>query len=69
MNQIQVKGLNLNGPLPQNLNQLGMLSNVGLQNNRLNGPLPSFRGLSKLKYTYLDKNNFDSIPFDFFHGL
>ncbi|BAT85932.1 hypothetical protein LR48_Vigan03g249000 [Vigna angularis] len=69
VNQIQAKGLNLSGPLPQNLNQLTNLFNVGLQNNRLNGPLPSFRGLSNLKYLYLDNNNFDSIPSDFFDGL
>ncbi|XP_014495842.1 receptor protein kinase TMK1 [Vigna radiata var. radiata] len=69
VNQIQAKGLNLSGPLPQNLNQLTNLFNVGLQNNRLNGPLPSFRGLSNLKYLYLDNNDFDSIPSDFFDGL
>ncbi|XP_020233858.1 receptor protein kinase TMK1 [Cajanus cajan] len=67
--QIQAKGLNLTGPLPQNLNELRNLVNVGLQNNRLNGPLPSFRGLSSLKYAFLDNNNFDSIPSDFFDGL
>ncbi|WVZ06567.1 hypothetical protein V8G54_019913 [Vigna mungo] len=69
VNQIQAKGLNLSGPLPQNLNQLTNLFNVGLQNNRLNGPLPSFRGLSNLKYLYLDYNDFDSIPSDCFDGL
>ncbi|CAJ1882934.1 unnamed protein product [Sphenostylis stenocarpa] len=69
VNQIQAKGLNLSGPLPRNLNQLTNLFNVGLQNNRLNGPLPSFSGLSNLKYLYLDNNNFDSIPSDFFDGL
>ncbi|ESW34963.1 hypothetical protein PHAVU_001G195500 [Phaseolus vulgaris] len=69
VNQIQAKGLNLSGPLSPNLNQLTNLFNVGLQNNRLNGPLPSFRGLSNLKYLYLDNNNFDSIPSDFFDGL
>ncbi|TKY61923.1 Receptor kinase TMK3 [Spatholobus suberectus] len=69
VNQIQAKGLNLSGPLPQNLNQLAMLFNVGLQNNRLNGPLPSLGGLSKLKYAFLDNNDFDSIPSDFFEGL
>ncbi|RDX71920.1 Receptor protein kinase TMK1, partial [Mucuna pruriens] len=69
VNQIEAKGLNLSGPLPQNLNELSMLSNVGLQNNRLNGPLPSFSGLSNLKYAFLDNNDFDSIPSDFFNGL
>ncbi|KAK7284783.1 hypothetical protein RJT34_19536 [Clitoria ternatea] len=69
VNQIQAKGLNLTGPLPQNFNQLSMLSNLGLQNNRLNGPLPSFKGLSKLQFAFLDNNDFDSIPSDFFDGL
>ncbi|KAL2345298.1 hypothetical protein Fmac_006583 [Flemingia macrophylla] len=67
--QIQAKGLNLTGPVPQNLNALTSLMNVGLQNNRLSGPLPSLRGLSGLKYAFLDYNNFDSIPSDFFDGL
>ncbi|KAK7396761.1 hypothetical protein VNO78_17919 [Psophocarpus tetragonolobus] len=69
VNQIQAKNLNLSGPVPQNLNQLSELFNVGLQKNRLSGPLPSFRGLSNLKYAFLDNNNFDSIPSDFFDGL
>lgn len=42
---------------------------MGLQNNKLNGPLPSLKGLSKLKYAFFDNNNFDSIPSDFFEGL
>ncbi|XP_027350884.1 receptor protein kinase TMK1-like [Abrus precatorius] len=67
--QIQAKDLNLSGPLPPNLNQLTMLSNLGLQNNRLSGPLPSLSGLSKLQYAFLDNNNFNSIPSDFFDGL
>ncbi|KAF7818847.1 receptor protein kinase TMK1-like [Senna tora] len=69
VSQIQAKNLSLSGPLPHNFNQLSMLENIGLQNNRLNGSLPSFSGLSKLKYAYLDYNNFDSIPVDFFDGL
>ncbi|KAL2319865.1 hypothetical protein Fmac_028834 [Flemingia macrophylla] len=39
-----------------------MLENLGLQNNNLNGPLPSFNILSKLKYAFLNSNDFDSIP-------
>ncbi|KAJ1379065.1 Protein kinase domain [Sesbania bispinosa] len=69
VSQIQTKNLNLSGPLPQNLNQLTELFNLGLQNNKFNGPLPSLKGLSKLKYAFLDNNNFDSIPPDFFEGL
>lgn len=66
---IQVRGLGLKGPLPRNLNQLTELRNVGLQKNLFNGELPSFSGLSNLQYAYLDSNEFDTIPFDFFQGL
>lgn len=61
--------MNLSGTLPQNLNQLTHLFNLGLQNNKLKGPLPSLKGLSNLKYAFLDNNEFDSIPMDFFQGL
>ncbi|CAA2975583.1 receptor-like kinase TMK3 [Olea europaea subsp. europaea] len=67
--QIQVKGLGLQGPLPQNFNQLDKLQNLGLQNNKLNGDLPTFSGLSNLQFAYLDFNQFDTIPADFFDGL
>lgn len=67
--QIQVRGLGLKGPLPQNFNQLSMLQNLGLQQNHFSGSLPSFSGLSELRYAYLDYNNFDTIPSDFFKGL
>ncbi|XP_051131327.1 receptor protein kinase TMK1-like [Andrographis paniculata] len=67
--QIQVKGLGLKGILPQDFNQLSMLQNLGLQQNQLSGKLPSFSGLAHLKYAYLDYNNFDTIPSDFFRGL
>ncbi|XP_031485099.1 receptor protein kinase TMK1-like [Nymphaea colorata] len=67
--QLQAKNLGLEGPLPANFNQLKYLANLGLQNNRLSGPLPSFSGLSLLQYAYLGNNQFDSIPVDFFDGL
>ncbi|XP_073022691.1 receptor protein kinase TMK1-like isoform X2 [Primulina eburnea] len=67
--QIQVQGLGLKGPLPQNFNQLDMLMNIGLQRNNFNGKLPSFSGLSNLQFVYLDFNEFDTIPADFFQGL
>ncbi|XP_044509728.1 receptor-like kinase TMK3 [Mangifera indica] len=67
--QIQVQSVRLKGPLPQNLNQLSKLENLGLQKNQFNGKLPNFSGLSSLKYAYLDNNEFDSIPGDFFDGL
>ncbi|KAL2328024.1 hypothetical protein Fmac_021451 [Flemingia macrophylla] len=61
--------LGLVGLVPPNLNQLAMLENLGLHNNSLKGPLPSFNGLSKLKNAFLNSNDFDSIPRDFFQGL
>ncbi|KAG9160426.1 hypothetical protein Leryth_008832 [Lithospermum erythrorhizon] len=67
--QLQAKYLGLRGSLPQDLNKLSMLWNIGLQNNKLSGKLPSLSGLSKLKYVYLDFNEFDTIPSDFFRGL
>ncbi|KAK5818519.1 putative receptor protein kinase TMK1 [Gossypium arboreum] len=67
--QIQVQNLGLKGPLPQNLNQLPKLFNLGLQKNHFNGKLPSFSGLSELEFAYLDNNEFDTIPADFFDGL
>ncbi|KAK2989686.1 hypothetical protein RJ640_002459 [Escallonia rubra] len=69
VSQIQVQDMNLKGPLPQNLNQLSKLSNLGLQRNQFSGVLPSLRGLTELQYAYLDYNNFDTIPPDFFLGL
>ncbi|PIN25201.1 Serine/threonine protein kinase [Handroanthus impetiginosus] len=67
--QIQVQGLGLEGPLPQNFNQLDRLFNLGLQRNKFNGKLPTFSGLSDLQFAYLDFNLFDTIPADFFDGL
>lgn len=69
VSQIQVQNMGLKGPLPKNLNQLTKLINLGLQKNQFNGILPSFSGLSELKFAYLDYNNFYSIPSDFFDGL
>ncbi|KAG0492352.1 hypothetical protein HPP92_005750 [Vanilla planifolia] len=67
--QIQVKNLGLSGHLPKSFNRLSYLENLGFQRNNLSGPLPSFRGLSNLRYAYLVGNQFDSIPSDFFSGL
>ncbi|KAJ7981230.1 Receptor protein kinase [Quillaja saponaria] len=67
--QLQAKNLGLKGPLPQNFNQLSELSNLGLQMNKLNGMLPTFSGLSKLEFAFLNENQFDAIPSDFFNGL
>ncbi|KAK2380043.1 receptor protein kinase TMK1 [Trifolium repens] len=67
--QIQAKNLGLIGSLPSNFNQLSELQNLGLQRNNLSGMLPSFSGLSNLQFAYLDYNEFDAIPLDFFNGL
>lgn len=67
--QIQVQNLGLKGPLPPTFNQLSMLNNLGFQRNSFSGPLPSFKGLKNLRWAYLDFNEFDSIPGDFFVGL
>ncbi|KAM7272565.1 hypothetical protein ACFE04_027228 [Oxalis oulophora] len=67
--QIQVQNMGLGGKLPQNLNQLTKLSNVGLQRNNFSGKLPTFSGLSELEFAFLDYNMFDTIPLDFFDGL
>ncbi|XP_030506178.2 receptor-like kinase TMK3 [Cannabis sativa] len=69
VSQIQVQNLGLQGTLPKNFNQLSKLSNLGLQGNKFRGELPSFSGLSELEFAYLDNNEFDTIPFDFFSGL
>ncbi|KAL1298835.1 hypothetical protein HN51_043128 [Arachis hypogaea] len=67
--QIQAKNLGLRGTLPPNFNQLSELYNLGLQRNNLTGMLPSFSGLSKLEFAFLDYNAFEAIPSDFFNGL
>lgn len=67
--QIQVQGLGLKGPLPQDFNQMSELYNLGLQRNGFTGRLPSFKGLSQLQYAYLGYNQFDTIPGDFMEGL
>ena len=69
VSQIQVQNLGLEGTLPKNFNQLSKLSNLGLQGNKFKGELPTFSGLSELEFVYLDNNEFDTIPFDFFNGL
>ncbi|XP_065868707.1 receptor-like kinase TMK3 [Euphorbia lathyris] len=67
--QIQVQKLGLKGSLPPNFNQLSKLYNLGFQNNGFYGKLPSFKGLSELEFAFLDFNQFDTIPSDFFYGL
>ncbi|XP_072992987.1 receptor-like kinase TMK3 [Typha latifolia] len=67
--QIQVQNAGLSGTLPESLSKLSMLTDLGLQGNKLRGKLPSFSGLSNLQKVFLDDNLFDTIPSDFFVGL
>ncbi|XP_054813092.1 receptor protein kinase TMK1-like [Prosopis cineraria] len=67
--QIQAKSLGLKGSLPPSFNLLSELYNLGLQHNKLSGMLPTFSGLSKLEFAFLNDNQFDGIPSDFFDGL
>nr|GME04162.1 receptor-like kinase TMK3 [Ipomoea batatas] len=67
--QIQVQSLGLSGPLPQDINKLDRLESLGLQKNHLYGKLPTLSGLSNLQSVFLDGNQFDLIPANFFHGL
>lgn len=69
VSQIQIQDLGVAGTLPANFTQLSMLSNLGFQNNKFRGELPSFRGLTNLKYAFFNGNQFDTIPLDFFGGL
>eukprot|EP00250_Pteridium_aquilinum_P021854 c25248_g2_i1 orf=52-3171(+) len=66
---LQLKQTNLQGELPQTLNQMVNLKAIGLQGNNFTGPLPSLRGLTLLQTAYLDGQAFTSIPADFFHSL
>ncbi|KAJ3681534.1 hypothetical protein LUZ60_016023 [Juncus effusus] len=69
VSQIQIQQLGVAGTLPPNFTKLTKLSNLGFQGNKFRGRLPSFRGLSKLQYAFLNGNQFDTIPSDFFVGL
>ncbi|KAM7278970.1 hypothetical protein ACFE04_006104 [Oxalis oulophora] len=67
--RIEVKNLGLGGTLPQNFNHLSKIVSLSLQGNNFTGSVPSFAGLSELKYAYLGRNRFDTITSDFFQGL
>ncbi|KAL0326811.1 UNVERIFIED_CONTAM: Receptor protein kinase TMK1 [Sesamum angustifolium] len=64
--RIQIKNLNLQGSLPSSLNKLSSLQVFEVQDNHLGGPFPSFSGLSSLQTIIVSRNNFTSIPPDFF---
>ncbi|KAF5779197.1 putative protein kinase RLK-Pelle-LRR-IX family [Helianthus annuus] len=67
--RIQLGNQNLQGTLPQTLNNLTELQVLEFQNNQLTGPLPSLSGLTQLQNLLLSYNNFTSIPSDFFTGM
>ncbi|PKA58334.1 putative receptor protein kinase TMK1 [Apostasia shenzhenica] len=69
VSQIQLQNFGLSGRLPEDFNELTELVNLGLQRNNFSGELPSLSGLSKLQYAFLNENQFDTIPADFFNGL
>lgn len=66
---ISMQNLGLRGKLPENLNQLQSLTMMSLQQNRFTGMLPSLNGLSNLQVAFLNDNEFDGIPDDFFRNL
>ncbi|KAH9306755.1 hypothetical protein KI387_011159 [Taxus chinensis] len=66
---ISMQSMGLSGKLPANFNQLGSLTTISLQKNNLYGSLPSLSGLSNLQVAYLNDNQFDGIPSDFFKDL
>lgn len=66
---ISMQNLGLKGKLPENLNQLKSLTTMSLQQNGFTGMLPSLNGLSNLQVAFLNDNEFDGIPDDFFRNL
>ncbi|KAM0889601.1 hypothetical protein ACQ4PT_027561 [Festuca glaucescens] len=69
VNNLDLKNANLAGTLPPSFPRLTALQDLSLQNNALSGALPSFAGMSALRHAYLNGNDFDAIPADFFSGL
>ncbi|TVU16685.1 hypothetical protein EJB05_40260, partial [Eragrostis curvula] len=69
VDNLDLKGLGLAGRLPASISTLAALKDLSLQDNRLSGPLPSFSGMISLERVFLNGNDFDSIPADFFLGL
>ncbi|KAJ0830244.1 putative protein kinase RLK-Pelle-LRR-IX family [Helianthus annuus] len=67
--RIQIGNKNLKGSLPETLNTLTDLQFLEFQTNQLTGPLPSLAGLTQLQRLLLNRNNFSSIPPDFFDGM
>ncbi|CAD6261655.1 unnamed protein product [Miscanthus lutarioriparius] len=68
VDNLDLKNAGLSGTLPPSLSSLAALRGLSLQGNRLTGALPSFRGMSSLQRAFLNDNDFDGIPGDFFDG-
>ncbi|XP_066344941.1 receptor protein kinase TMK1-like [Miscanthus floridulus] len=68
VDNLDLKNAGLAGTLPPSLSSLAALRGLSLQGNRLTGALPSFRGMSALQRAFLNDNDFDGIPGDFFDG-
>lgn len=69
VDNLDLKNAGLAGTLPPSLPSLAALRDLSLQGNSLSGALPSFRGMASLQRAFLNDNDFDAIPPDFFDGL
>jgi len=67
--QLRVRALGLTGTVTPTLNQLSQLTYLELNFNSFTGAMPSLKGMSMLQTAFLDDNEFDTIPGDFFDGL
>jgi hypothetical protein len=67
--QLRVKSASLTGTVTPTLNQLASLTMLELNFNAFTGAMPTLQGMAALTQAFLDDNNFDSIPSDFFDGL
>lgn len=67
--QLRVKNLGLTGKVTPDLHTLSSLTMLELNFNSFTGAMPTLQGMAALNQAFLDDNNFDSIPSDFFNGL
>ncbi|KAJ4831061.1 mitogen activated protein kinase Tmk3 [Turnera subulata] len=64
--RIQIGHQSLRGTLPPELNDLTELTVLETMGNQLSGPLPSLPALTQLQILDFFRNNFSSLPSDFF---
>lgn len=67
--KIQLKGLNLQGTLPAQLQNLSALMDFEVQGNQFSGAFPSFANQNSLQTIIAHGNKFTSFPADFFTGM